>query len=121
MAERFDDLPPFDVGQFEQDYSDAPELMNEIFSIFVEETPDRLEMLEEGIREGDAARVKKAAHSLANTTGTLGAKRALTLARQTEAAARGEDYELMQSLGEALAAEIRGILQQVDARLDSGY
>lgn len=116
MDDRLHELAPFDLGRFEQEYAEAPDIMAEILSIFTEETPGRIEMLEEGLREQDAGRVAKAAHSLANTTGTLTAERALTLARATEAAARAEDHELMAARGRQLAAEVRGILREIDAR-----
>jgi HPt (histidine-containing phosphotransfer) domain-containing protein len=116
MEERFDQLASFDLGRFEQEYAEAPDIMAEILSIFTAQTPQRIEMLEEGLREQDPGRVATAAHSLANTTGTLMAERALTLARATEAAARAEDDELMAHRGRELLEEVRGILRQIHAR-----
>lgn len=117
MVESSDELAPFDVSALEQEYADAPDILTEIFTIFAEETPERLEMLRSGIRESDAARVKKAAHSLANTSGTLRAERALWLARSTEAAAREEDTAAMTEHAERLIEEASQILEQIRARL----
>ncbi|NBF40209.1 MAG: hypothetical protein GVY14_07320, partial [Spirochaetes bacterium] len=65
---------------------------------------------------GDAAAVKKAAHSLANTSGTLMAQRALALARATESAARDENFDEMRSQAELLRDEVEQILHQIRSR-----
>lgn len=117
MAETFDERAPFDVVVLEREYADAPDILTEIFTIFAEETPERLEMLRSGMKEGDLARVKKAAHSLANTSGTLRADRALMLARATEAAAREEDLPRATAHAERLVEEASQILEQIRSRL----
>lgn len=114
--QKTDQQPPFDLSALEAEYADAPEVLEEIFSIFLEETPQRLQMLRDGITDGDAARVKKAAHSLANTSGTLMAQRALTLARATESAARDENLDEMGSQAELLRDEVEQILEQIRGR-----
>ncbi|MFO8063757.1 MAG: Hpt domain-containing protein [Spirochaetota bacterium] len=116
MSEDFDELTPFDLSKLESKYDDAPDVLEEIISIFRDEAPQRLELLNSGVRDGDAAQVQKAAHSLANTTGTLMAERALALARATEASARAADYELMSDRAQELAAEVSRILEQMEAR-----
>ncbi len=73
-------------------------------------------MLRDGIADGDAAAVKKAAHSLANTSGTLMAQRALTLARSTESAARDENFDEMRKRAELLRDEVEQILEQIRSR-----
>ncbi|MFO7780106.1 MAG: Hpt domain-containing protein [Spirochaetia bacterium] len=108
--------PPFDIAALEAQSADAPEILEEIFSIFLEETPERLQMLRDGIADGDASRVKKAAHSLANTSGTLMAQRALTLARATESAARDENFDEMRTQAELLRDEVEQILEQIRSR-----
>lgn len=111
-----DKQPPFDLAALQAEHSDAPEILEEIFSIFLEESPQRLQMFREGIAEGDAAAVKKAAHSLANTSGTLMAQRALELARSTESAARDEDIDEMRGRAELLMGEVEQILEQIRSR-----
>ena len=114
--QKTDQQPPFDIAALKAEYADAPEILEEIFSIFLEETPQRLQMLRDGIADGDAARVKKAAHSLANTSGTLMAQRALTLARATESAARDENFDEMRSQAKLLRDEVEQILEQIRSR-----
>ncbi|NBB90943.1 MAG: hypothetical protein GVY23_07015 [Spirochaetes bacterium] len=108
--------PPFDLAVLEAQYADAPEILEEIFSIFLEETPQRMEMLSTGLAEDDTAVVTRAAHSLANTSGTLRAQRALALARATESAARDGDLEAMQNRAESLMSEVKQVLDQIRAR-----
>ncbi|NBF39926.1 MAG: hypothetical protein GVY14_05870 [Spirochaetes bacterium] len=114
--QKTDQQPPFDLAVLEAEYADAPDILEEIFSIFLEETPQRLQMLRDGIADGDAVAVKKAAHSLANTSGTLMAQRALTLARSTESAARDENFDEMRNRAELLRDEVEQILEQIRSR-----
>jgi HPt (histidine-containing phosphotransfer) domain-containing protein len=119
MVEQFDEKPSFDISEIEAEYADSPDILDEIFVIFESETPDRLERLSSGAETGDAAVVQKAAHSLANTSGTLRAERALTLARATEASARAGDIPTMRERAQLLGEEVREILDQIEARQQS--
>ncbi|MFP4638516.1 MAG: Hpt domain-containing protein, partial [Spirochaetaceae bacterium] len=76
----------FDIRRLEKDFADNPEVLEEILAIFAGEAPERLEVLKRGIESGDAEAVRTAAHSLANTTGTLMANKATSLARSVEEA-----------------------------------
>lgn len=116
MAQNTHEQASFDLAALESEFADAPDILEQILSIFLEETPQRLQMLREGIAEGDAAAVRKASHSLANTSGTLMAQRALTLARTTEAAARKEDLDEMRAQAELLMGEVEQILEQIRSR-----
>ncbi|MFP4373072.1 MAG: Hpt domain-containing protein [Spirochaetaceae bacterium] len=114
--ENTDEEPSFDIAALEAEYADDPDILEEIFSIFLEEAPQRLQMLRGGIAEENAAAVKKAAHSLANICGTLMAERALSLARATEAAARDEDIGEMRACAEPLSAEVEQMIGQIRRR-----
>lgn len=116
MSDDFDELAPFNLAKLEDEYSDAPDVLEEITSIFCEEAPQRLELLQSGVSNSDAGQVQKAAHSLANTTGTLMAERALALARATEESARAGDLERMNQRAESLASEVSSILEQMNSR-----
>jgi HPt (histidine-containing phosphotransfer) domain-containing protein len=120
MIEQFKETAPFNISAIEAQYADAPEILEEIFSIFESETPERLENLETGAEAGNPKQVQKAAHSLANTSGTLMADRALKLARATEAAAREGELAAMRERAKLLAEEVRGILAQIESRKSSG-
>jgi HPt (histidine-containing phosphotransfer) domain-containing protein len=120
MADTFEQYPPFELSRLEREYADAPDILSEILAIFTEETPERLHMLREGIREDDPARVQKAAHSLANTSGTLMAERALKLARATEESARAADLPTMRKRAEILAAEIERMRDQIESARNAG-
>ncbi len=112
-SETWDDRPSYDLSALVAEYRDEPEMLSEVLGIFLEEAPQRVEAIRVGLEEGDSARVQKAAHSLANTTGTLGAERALRLARATEESAREGDPEEMSRRGRFLVGEVEEILRQI--------
>ncbi|MFP4011425.1 MAG: Hpt domain-containing protein [Spirochaetaceae bacterium] len=106
----------FDIRRLEEDFADNPEVLEEILAIFAGEAPERLEVLKRGIESGDAEAVRTAAHSLANTTGTLMANKATSLARSVEEAARAGDAEILRARGTRLVAEVSAILDQIATR-----
>ncbi|NBC28996.1 MAG: hypothetical protein GVY29_03275 [Spirochaetes bacterium] len=112
-SESWDDLPVYDLSALVAEYRDDPEILSEVLGIFLQEAPQRVEAIRAGLDAGDSTRVQKAAHSLANTTGTLGAERALRLARATEESARAEDLEEMSRRGRLLLVEVEEILRQI--------
>ncbi|MFP4206248.1 MAG: Hpt domain-containing protein [Spirochaetaceae bacterium] len=106
----------FDIRRLEKDFADNPEVLEEILAIFAGEAPERLEVLKRGIESGDAEAVRTAAHSLANTTGTLMANKATSLARSVEEAVRQGDAETLRAHGTRLVAEVSAILDQIATR-----
>ena len=101
-----------EIDQVIATYRDSPELLSEIFAIFLDEAPQRLQALQQAVAQRDFDSARRAAHSLANTTGTLRADEALKAARAAESAARSADgaglkqavSKLVQSVGEVVAA-----------------
>ena len=96
-------------------YSDSPDILGEILSIFAEETPERLASLKAAAAAKDFATVRKVAHGLANTTGTLKADQALRIAREIETEAREEKSESLEALVRHLESEIETVLSQISA------
>ena len=88
-------------------YAQSPEILAEIFAIFLKEAPERQAALETAVRSDDLEAARSVAHSLANTTGTMKVTSALELARATESAARAGDRE-------ALAEQSRKLIAAVD-------
>jgi len=109
----WESVQPFDLQELRANFGDAPEVLESIFDIFLEEAPERVEKIRRGLAEEDTRSVKEGAHSLANTTGTLQAERALRLARATEAAARDADLQALHLRGEMLIEEVESILVQI--------
>lgn len=107
----------YNISSFVTAYEGSPEVMNEILAIFTEETPEKLERLQAALDANDFHTVDRTAHSLANTAGTLRAKEAVDVARETEAAARREDAEGARSAATRLIGLVQEMLRQI-AELD---
>src|SRR5881397_2672100 len=70
---------------------DDHEALAEIVEAFIEEAPQRLAELHEGLAAGDAVLVGRAAHTLKANGHTFGALRLAELCQEIETAARGGD------------------------------
>jgi HPt (histidine-containing phosphotransfer) domain-containing protein len=113
MSHSWQDKPSFSLATLRKNFADAPDVLESILEIFAEEAPTRVDAIRSGLDGPDFAAIKKAAHSLANTTGTLEAERALLLSRATEEAARREDADETVQLAMYLVAEVESILEQI--------
>lgn len=105
----------YDFQALVEAYRDSPDILEEILSIFSEETPDRLASLKEAAASRDFATVQKVAHGLANTTGTLKADQALKTAREIETEARSEKSDNLEALVGHLESEIEEVLNRIAA------
>lgn len=110
----------YDLQALVDAYSDSLDILDEILSIFSEETPQRIEALEKAAEEKDFESVHRIAHGLANTTGTLKADHALMTAREIERLAREEQDEGLQELVERLNRQVEEMLHQIEARRATG-
>jgi len=72
---------------------EASELIAELITIFLENTPERLAELRQALAQGDAPKSQLAAHSLKSTSATLGAKKLSTLAAELEEKGRCGNLE----------------------------
>ena len=110
----------YDVEQFRNTHRQNPEVMREIMRLYREEAPQRLETVRQGVAGSDFDAIAGAAHSLANTSGTLQCPEAVAAAHALEEAARRTDAdacrreyerleplvgEVVERLGEALAGD----------------
>ncbi|WP_243438364.1 Hpt domain-containing protein [Fundidesulfovibrio soli] len=77
---------------------DDRELLMEIFDVFIEETPARLERIDEAVRTHDLTAVVQWAHALKGTSGTLQAAPLNDICYKLEMAARAGDAPLAHSL-----------------------
>jgi HPt (histidine-containing phosphotransfer) domain-containing protein len=119
MSDSWEQVASFDLSSLVAQYDGAPDILSEVLEIFLEEAPERLASIREGLEQNDPAKVQKAAHSLANTTGVLNAERALRLARATEESAREESADEMSRRGRLLLREVEEILRQIRTYQDS--
>ena len=69
---------------------DGGEFAREIIQIFMEDTPARLEELEEALRRSDATKFVRAAHSIKGSSANVGAMLLRDTAEEIERQARDE-------------------------------
>ena len=95
-----------------------PDLIVELITLFLKDTPDRLAELED--RSLDAGHVARVAHAVKGSAGNLGAMVLQDCASALEHAAhRGESPEMLAGLADAVHAEFARVarhLQQVLAQ-----
>jgi signal transduction histidine kinase/CheY-like chemotaxis protein/HPt (histidine-containing phosphotransfer) domain-containing protein len=92
---------------------DDPELLIEIISLFLDETPQLIAAIDDAIARGDATKVERTAHRLKGAVGNFGARAAASAASQLEVLGRGGD------LGRASAGlgALKRELQQLEPAL----
>ena len=94
-----------------------PDVLTEIFTVFLAEVPRRIDRLKAAWCAGDVAAVQRAAHSLKGSSGNLGADALFEVTRRIDARARAGELrldELITALDREyakVAAEIQRLLQ----------
>lgn len=66
-------------------------LLTEMFELYQQDMPDRLDTLDEAVREGNLAGIAETAHAVKGAASTMGIPRARVLAACLEAAGRKSD------------------------------
>ena len=66
-----------------------PDVLHEIMAVFLAEVPRRIERLKAAWRDGNAAEVQRAAHSLKGSSGNIGADAMFDVCRRIDERARG--------------------------------
>jgi len=77
-------LDPGAVGSLLEMIGDDPEMVREIVDAFLEDAPDRLTEIATGLADGDAALVRRAAHTLKANGLTFGASAFAEACRRLE-------------------------------------
>ena len=80
----------------------GPELVLKLISLFLENTPEKLDEIRVGLASGEIQRVERAAHSLKSSAGNLGASRMHYLAAEIEELAAADDEPRLPALAAAL-------------------
>jgi HPt (histidine-containing phosphotransfer) domain-containing protein len=88
---------------------DDPEALAEIVDAFVEEGPQRLAELRDGIARGDATLIGRAAHTLKANARTFGATQLALLGEEIETAARSGDLTPASACIDQLEEEWRAV------------
>ena len=80
-------------------------LVAQMIDLFLQQAPQRLEGLRQGLANGDVETVERSAHSLKSTAGNLGAMALSDLAAKAEAAAGKRDLGAVRGLFAEIEAE----------------
>ena len=90
---------------------DEPGLLLELIELYLRDAEDRMRILGDAQRGGDASTVARAAHSLKSSSANMGALALSDVLRQVEERASGSDHEGLDDLVE----RCRGMHAEVDA------
>jgi len=111
----------YDIRPFLNTYSDNQAVLSEILRLFEDEAPRRISSISEALPISGFDTIADAAHSLANTCGTLQSSSAAAAARKLEAAARAADEHGCRQAFTALSGLVEHMLAAVrEARASSG-
>jgi CheY-like chemotaxis protein/HPt (histidine-containing phosphotransfer) domain-containing protein len=95
--------------------TDVPGLVADVVSVFLRETPDRIERIQAALKSGDLPGLESAAHGLKGSAGAVGAQRLAQLCEAIERHGRERDAADCSASVAALAPafiEARDILQR---------
>jgi HPt (histidine-containing phosphotransfer) domain-containing protein len=96
-----------------------PDLLRELITLFLRDTPERLDALRRALAREDLETTGRAAHSLKGSAANLGAAGLQTLAASAEAAARNRDQPALSTLLASLDAEFAQVRRQLEELLAS--
>ena len=88
----------FDSDELLERIEGDEKLFRDVVRIFVEDTPALISTLGEGISQGDADTVEKAAHAIKGSSAMISAKKLKNLADQLEFMGRGKDLDRAESV-----------------------
>ena len=97
--------------------TDDPDLFTELVTLFLEDTPQRLDELGEAMSAQDAAGLERSAHSLKSSSANLGAMELSAIFREIERAGRDHDLDraaaLVQQSSEAYQRAEAALKQEI--------
>lgn len=99
---------------FVNNYDGPREILAEILSIFIQETPERLEIIAAAFQEQNYEVIAKTAHSLANSAGTLDLTSTLENCRSLEAAVRSGDGEKAEALFSGIKGDLLDVVEEAE-------
>jgi HPt (histidine-containing phosphotransfer) domain-containing protein len=96
---------------------DQPNVVAELVLLFVEHTPPKIAAIRDGLAQGDAGAVKRAAHSLKGSSANVGATGMQHVCEQIEHAAAGGDLGPARELLPLLEQEVAVVVEALQAEL----
>lgn len=97
---------------------DDPDLFSDLVSMFMGDTPPRLQAIAEAIEAGDADSLEKVAHALKSSCGNLGATVLSELCREIEMAGRNGDVESARGLIDLTRTQYERVREALLAEVD---
>ena len=85
------------------------EFLVELIGTYLGDSPTLIAGLRAGLASGDAAAVRRAAHTLKSTSASFGATRLVTICREIEAAAAADDLGELGSRADRAATEYEAV------------
>lgn len=83
----------------------GPDILGELIDIFLDDTPGRLQDMQQAVNGGDAESSESAAHALKSSCAQLGALHLSELCRQVEMAGKARDLTGMVDVARAAGDE----------------
>ena len=93
---------------------DDVELLQELIELFLEDYPALMAEIEEGVREQDAYKLKRGAHTLKGSVGNFCASRAVHAAFQLESYGSNEDFSNTEAAYTSLVQEMKAVEQALN-------
>lgn len=87
------DVPVLDQSRLLDQFSDEPDIIDELRDLFLDDFPLQLAKIRAGLDANDANQVARAAHSLKGASGTFGAERVYQVSLSMEQLARDGKLE----------------------------
>jgi CheY-like chemotaxis protein len=97
--------PPVDMERLTEFTDGTPENLRELVDLYLDQTGDQIGKLQAAIETGDAAEVRRLAHSCAGASGTCGVRRLAGLLRELESQALEQKLTNAPVLGQQIARE----------------
>ena len=91
-----------------------PDLLSELVTLFLRDTPERLDVLHRALDSRDFETAARAAHSLKGSAANLGATQLQALAADAETSARAGDEATVRASAAALDAEFAAVRRQLE-------
>jgi HPt (histidine-containing phosphotransfer) domain-containing protein len=90
-----------------------PDVLKELFALFLEDVPGRIERLRAAWQAGDAVAVQRAAHSLKGSAGNIGATQLHAVCASIDAQGRSGDLAPLPAMIASLDAEYANVQAEI--------
>jgi len=94
----------------------GPDVVEEVFAIFLSETPRRLDDIDAAMEIGNVNQVHRLAHSLKGSAGNIGARAMFNACRALDDDAREGRNDRLESLVAAVRAEFTRVKAEIQRR-----